>query len=270
MIILFRYEMKKLFQNKAIYPAVLLLMTAILIYMYVEGLFDNSVSRNIVEAWKSIIKVIDRFFFAFFMVVILFTSPVFAGEHESGISETLSTTYLGKHNNFMTCKLKAALVCVNASVITLLAIILALYYIHTGLSGAETDIQSIETYSYSLLRINIFQFVVLKLIAGILGSNIICLLTMFISLYNKESFTCFMAVLTLVYIVDRSIILSAIDLNIVDFIMAFFPVNSYRLTIIDIVPDIAYVYVIGIWYIAEICISLYAIRKSFSSGCLYN
>ena len=83
-------------------------------YLRVEDVYScDEIQYGFTGDWFGLIGVLDRFFFVFFITIIVFVSPIFAGEHEKGIADLLSTTYGGKHDLFFKCKLRAVLLCIN-------------------------------------------------------------------------------------------------------------------------------------------------------------
>lgn len=239
-------------------------------YLRVENVYRyNKVYYGFIGDWNSLFEMIDNFFVIFFVLIILFVSPIFAGDHEKGMATLLCTTLNGKSFSFLKTKLVVVSCFVNTFLALCLVAIMGIHISRNGLEGAEISIQSIEKYSYSMLSMNLGEFASYKIIAGILGSNLICLLTVLVSLYWKKVFSCFLFTVFIVFIFERAILLKLIPVDITDYLLAFAPINSYKMTIIAIVPNMGWVYAVEFVYFAFCFLILTFLKRSWCLGKYY-
>lgn len=236
-------------------------------YLRVEDAYRyHNVTYGFTGDWSSLFELIDKFFILFFVLIVLFVSPVFAGEYEKGVTALLSTTCQWKGFSFLKTKLAVVLLFVNIYMLLHLAAIVGIHVLRNGLEGAGISIQSVEQYSHSMLSMNLGEFAGYKIIAGVLGSNLISLLTVWVSLHQKSIFSCFLFTVFLIFAFDRNILLKLFPVDITDYLLAFAPINSYKMTIVAIVPHMGWVHAVGLGYIAFCCLAWAFIKRFWCSG----
>ena len=106
---LFRYERKKLLFNYSVYVMLALLVMGMLFAFSIEGYFDYDVRGNM----EALYYVLDRFFLLYFLLLLLFVSPLFAGEQEREMAELLYTSYFGKREEYLRIKERVVFFYVN-------------------------------------------------------------------------------------------------------------------------------------------------------------
>lgn len=176
--------------------------------------------------WDAYCNVLEKLFCVFSFFVIIFASPVFTYEKECGMLEMIGTMKNGGEH-FIRHKIRAVFIVVNAYMAVLLIFVSSLHFFQYGFANFDVSIQcSFEKeYITALLDCNLGQLALYKLIFGVVGCNVILLISFSISMLSRGSLESLIISIFLIWGFRYSIIYELFMNKMKDIILALFPVN---------------------------------------------
>ena len=141
------------------------------------------------DNWRGLYTSICDFLLIFVIFIIIMAAPLFSSERECGMAEVLMIAKNGG-NEMAGYKIKAAFILMNLTYILNMALLLIINFILFGIEGYETSIQChpISYFYTSFMDCSYGQLVLHTVILGWLGSNLILLLVIIVSIKAKKSF----------------------------------------------------------------------------------
>ncbi len=167
----------------------------------VWGKVKGSIQYGFTGDWEALENILHSFFLLFSIFIIIFAAPLFTFDRECGMNAYLNTAKNGG-SNLLKYKIVAMFGAINILMFVVLIVISTIHFVQYGFANANVNIQCSYDQRYIGATINctMGQLTIWTLISGIIGCNMILLLTVLISMINNTTLASFSISLAIIWL----------------------------------------------------------------------
>ena len=237
----------------------------------VWGEVDGTIRYGFTGDWDAYGYIITQFFRFFAIFIIIFASPLFPYERECGMLETVATVKHGGES-LLKYKIKAVFITANVILFVVLAILSILHFSKYGFANADVSIQCSGDRQYvtAVLDCTMGELTVFKLLFGIVGCNLILLLTVLVSMLSMTSLASLCVAMVSIWALNYKMVHALVNNDIVNILLAFIPVNALDIdSLIKSVSNKAVLYMVLAGLIAIFVVVSLFIKKLWKTRQFY-
>ena len=237
----------------------------------VWGKHAGKIEYGFAGDWDAYISIIDNFFHVFSLFILVFAAPLFTYEKECDMAEMIGTVRYGG-NLLYKYKMQAVFIVVNFFLVAVLGFISILHFSRYGLINGDVSIQCSmdKTLVSSVISCSMAEFAVYKLVFGIVGCNMVLLLTVLSSILSVRSLAALGAAFISVWIFHYSVVHGLVKNNALDILLAILPVNALEVeTLMKAISSKEILYVLLIIQITLLIGGILLIKKIWGTKRFY-